>query len=171
MTNEKFLKVYGHQTWQTGDLWYWTTTNKVTSAFNKVVTLALVTSLKTYSTRPMVNRLDGIVAFDKQLPTTKFDQPRQPNLTELWFLLWQFWGCFKHEIIIWTEITGKIIPYKSLLNLACLWNRAGLTINNKHEFILIQDHQLAENLILLLVFTKAEQRGKSEFVKVNLQKI
>ena len=41
----------------------------------------------------------------------------------------------------------------------------------KYKYLLIPDHQLAENLILFLVFTKGEQRDKSEFVSKFVENI
>ena len=54
--------------------------------------------------------------------------------------------------------------YKSLLNSAYLWSRARLAINKKQSYFLLQDHQLAKNLILFLASVKEQKRDKSEFL-------
>ena len=72
-----------------------------------------------------------------------------------------------------TEIARKKILLQSLLNLAYLWSRARLAINKNQIYFLLPEHQLAENVFLLLVSIKGQKENKSEFISkfVNLSEI
>ena len=54
--------------------------------------------------------------------------------------------------------------YKSLLNSAHVWSRARLAISKKQNYFWLEDHQLAEDLILVLVSMKGQKKDESKRV-------
>ena len=54
--------------------------------------------------------------------------------------------------------------YKSLLNSACLWNRAGIAVNIKQNYFLLPDLQFAEIWVLFLAYMKGQKRDDSRLV-------
>ena len=69
-----------------------------------------------------------------------------------------------HGTIIRTGKHVRKFLYKSLLNSVWLWSRARLAINKTQKYFSLPNHQLVENLILVLVWKKGQKKDKGEFV-------
>ena len=84
-------------------------------------------------------------------------------LTHVSIVLNKVWLVIEHGTIIWTGKTRRKFLYKSLLNSAWLWSRAGLAINKKH-ISRYQTTNFLKTLFLFLICKKGQKEDKSEFV-------